>query len=188
MAVPPPFATVADLGFALQRPNLDRDAGLLALERASGAIRGWCGWSITREVVTSKVINNYSVSSRLWLPTLWLVSVDSLVEDTFTLVPNVDFAWDASGKVRRGKGFWSTHYNAITVGYTHGYDPTTDTARLEPLRTVCLAVAGRLLSNPLGHAMERSGTEQWQISLSASESTLTDGEKEDLEPYRLEPF
>jgi hypothetical protein len=181
----PPFAGVEDLVDTVQRDTLDRDAAALAVSRASGVIRSHCGWSISREVVTGFVAPMRRASRSLWLPTMWLVSVDALTEDGYVSTAQVDYTYDSTGRVVRAAGYWSPNIGGLVVSYTHGY-PDGDT-RLETPKHVCLALASRLVGNPYGHVMERTGTEQWQQPADVGTGTnLTPGEVADLGPYVLD--
>ena len=171
-----PFAGAGDLQNSLQRP-IPTDTAVDAVRRASGAIRGHCHWSISSEVVTGHVVNQRRLSGNFWLPTLWLVSIQSIVEDGVTLSAGY-YAPDHSGRVVRGSGYWTPNLGGLVVSYTHGY-PDED-PRLETVRDVCLAAAGRLVANPLRHSTESTGSESWGMGVASAGSTLTDGEKAQL--------
>lgn len=179
-----PFATVEQLGAALQRPDIDRDAATLALRRASGAIRGFCGWSVSADTVVAQTITMPYYSQNFWLPTLWLTSVTSLVEGGLTQVAGTHFAFTASGRVHRASGYWSVYHNDIVVSYTHGYPEGDD--RLETVRDVCLSIAARAFGNPYGHSSETTGTESWAAGVSNSVATLTAPDMEQLAHLQLE--
>jgi hypothetical protein len=180
-----PLAGVEDLGNALQRPDLPREVALLAVRRASGAIRAFCGWHVSQETVTAQVqpvLTGYLRT--LWLPTLWLQSITSITENGVVLDPSV-YAWRRSGKIVRASGYyWSTYADGVVVSYVHGY-PEGD-ARLEGVRDVCLSAASRLVGNPLRHSSETTGSEAWVAGVAQADATLTDGEREQLGPYALE--
>lgn len=171
-----PFAGASDLENRLQRP-VPRDTAVDALRAASGAIRGHCRWSVSEEVVTGYKVTQRRLSGNFWLPTLWLQTVDLIVEDGVTLLTSY-YDWDTSGRVVRGSGYWSPYMRSIVVDYTHGYE--ADDFRLETVRDVCLAAAARLVANPLRHSTESTGNESWGMGVAAAGSTLTDGEKQQL--------
>jgi hypothetical protein len=173
-----PFAEVSELEDTLQRTVM-RDAGVEALRRASGAIRGYCQWSVSEEVVIGRKISQRRVTADLWLPTLWLRSVDALVEGGVTLTPGTSFEWDETGRVRRGSGYWTPYMNQIVVSYTHGY-PDGD-ERLETVHDVCLAAAARLVANPMRHSSETTGNESWSSGVQIANQTLSDGERQQLD-------
>lgn len=172
-----PFVPVTDLEDTLPSP-VDRDRSTLAVTRASGAIRGHCHWSISTEVVTGWVVNQRTLSRSFWLPTLWLVSVDSIVEDGVTLTAHTDYEWDASGRVVRASGSWSPYMGGLVVGFTHGY-PDGD-HRLAVVQDVCLAAAARMVTNPSRHSSETTGNEAWVAGVAQSDQSLTDGERDQL--------
>lgn len=171
-----PFATVSELEDTLQRP-LPRDTAVSAVRRASGAIRGHCHWAISQEVVTNRVVNMRRLTGNLWLHTLWLQSVDKVVESGVTL-PGTYYAWDESGRVVRGAGYWTPNLGELLIDYTHGY-PEGD-ERLETVHDVCLAAATRIAGNPMRRSSESTGNESWQTGVGSVGSTLTDGEQEQL--------
>jgi hypothetical protein len=182
---PEPLAGVEDLGNTLQRPDLPREVALLAVRRASGAVRAHCGWHVSQETVTAQVQPVLLGWLRtLWLPTLWLQDVLSVTEDGVVLDPS-RYAWRRSGKIVRPSGYyWSTLTDGVVVSYVHGY-PEGD-ARLEGVRDVVLSAAARLVGNPLRHSSETTGNEAWVAGVAQADATLTDGEREQLGPYTLE--
>ncbi len=136
-----PFATAAELSLHLQRP-VNEDAALLALEGASGAIRAWCGWSISQEETTFTVEGSGLVP--LSLPTLLLTEVAEVVVDGETLAEGTgyeDYQFSRSGQLFRSAG-WPARVK-VTVECTHGHDPVPHVIRL-----LCLGVAARELNNP----------------------------------------
>lgn len=171
-----PFATVSELEDTLQR-DVMLQAGVEALRRASGAIRGFCHWSVSEQVVTNWKVNQTRLSGNLWLPTLWLTSIQSITEDGVVLGAGY-YAFDRNGLVRRGSGYWSPYLDGVVVNFTHGY-PEGD-ERLETVHDVCLAAAARLVGNPLRHSSETTGNESWSSGIQIANQTLSDGEREQL--------
>lgn len=177
-----PFATVEELQAAMQR-DVPRATALLNLQRASGAIRSETHWSVSREVVVDEVVNTGRGGYRLWLPTLHLVSVQSVVEGGLTLTDGSHFTWDASGTIYRN-GWWPRNVGSVVVSYTHGWDP--DHHYVITCKDICLAVAARLTGNPLRHSSETTGSESWVAGVAQAEATLSDGEIKQLAPFTLE--
>lgn len=187
------LASVEDLA-GLMKATLDETQARLTLERVSGAIRGYCQWAISRQVLTGQVFNAYG-RRKLYLPTLHLVSVELVVEDGVTLTtvpapPAVPYPTDDAyvftsyGALIRN-GFWSNYYDGVVVDYTHGYLPSD--AEMDVVRGVCLSAAARLLEDPTGHHSETVGSESW-VASDPDGGTLTKSDKADLEPFVLDYF
>lgn len=140
------FATPAELASALQVASVDTASATLALNRASGRIRLHCGWSISEETVTDEVFDGTGTRN-LWIPTLRLTAVGSLEVDGVALVEDTDYSWTSYGRVVRN-GCWPRTARSIVVTYTHGYP--SGHPKLEAVKDVCLALAGRLYDNPRG--------------------------------------
>lgn len=177
-----PLATANELVTAAQRPSLTPDQAQLALRRVSGAIRAWCGWPISLEVVTSQIIRpGRPWRSWLFLPTLHLVSVEGVTEGGVALVDGTDFEWNERGRLLRN-GWWSDVLDSIVVSYTHGF--ADGEAERELARDVCLAAAVRRVQNPQSHSSETTGTESWLAGVETVGRVLTDAERQELGPIR----
>lgn len=181
-----PLASVDQLQDAMQRTNLGRDAALSALTRASGAIRGHCHWNLSRQTVTGYVpraARRYTQD--LWLPTLYLVSVDAITISGVPLVPLVDYDWDSHGKVKLAS-YWPSTFRAVSITYTDGF--AAESSEMETIRDVCIAAAARLTGNPLARVSEQTGSEGWQVAAAQVEegSTLTRGERDTLAQWVLQ--
>ena len=153
-----PLASSTDLAITLDLPVNAQgvvlapgDRLVQAVERASGAIRGFCGWTISQETVTG-----FRVSARgrpsVWLPTLHLTDVASVKENGRLLVAGVDYDWFGDGRLLRLSGTWPGAPRGLEVAFTHGY-PAGD-PRLDAVRDACLAVAVRIYENPRGFRSE----------------------------------
>lgn len=180
-----PLASVDQLQGAMGR-TLNRDVAIYALDRASAAVRGACGWVISREVVADEVHNSSRYRRKLFLPTLHLVSIESVVEDGVTLTADEDYAFDRVGILYKVGGWWTTNIDGLVVSYTHGYQP--EEKQMDLARTVTVAAAKRLLANPFDHQSESTGTESWVASQSSIGVTLTKDERADLGPLMMEPI
>lgn len=154
-----PFASVEELQNSLRLTNLPAATALLALKRASSLVRGHCHWGISREVVVSQTQPPMTRwSSRLFLPTLHLVSVESVVEAGQVLGLGLDYRWTQAGVLYRG-GYWAI--SDVVVSYTHGYD--VDDYRYDLAKDATLRLAAKMVDNPAGHASEQTGSEGWTV-------------------------
>lgn len=180
-----PFATPVELRNWLQLeqaelPDTDPTA-LLVLKVASGAVRTFCQWHVSAEVVTAKRIRSRGVRS-LWLPTLWLRQVTALTMDGVA-VSQADYAWGEEGRVELLRSWWRDA--TFEVSYEHGFEephPALDT-----MKGVVLSAAARLRDNPTFHRSETSGGEAVVAAGGALDvvSLLAEGERLQLHPYTL---
>lgn len=143
-----PLATVAQLGKSLQR-TVDPDAGLLALQLASGLVRNDLGWALSEETTTFVV--DGSATQLLSLPTLHLTAVHEVRVLGTVIEPTAPdggygYGYDFSerGQLFRAAG-WPTEFRSVAVDVTHGYAVIPDAAL-----AVVLAIAGRGVFNPGG--------------------------------------
>lgn len=148
------------------------------LAAASGAIQGYCGWSIVREVVQDAELDTNG-STLLVLPTLYLVSVESLYEGDTYLTDRTDYRFSRRGLIRRkpnGKA-WPNDYASVTASYTHGYEECPP-----EIAALCVNMAKRGDIVPTGVLQKQVGG----ISLQFKDTTLSDPEKGVLDAYALE--
>lgn len=137
-----PLATSADLAVWLRDPTLeDSEPADLVLAVASSAIRSFCGWGISATTVTSEVLDGTGERS-LWLPTLRLTAVASVIESGTTLTVVRDYDWTRYGRLIRA-GCWPRTARAVTITYTHGYVEVP-----EVVKGACLIVAAVMYKNP----------------------------------------
>ena len=88
---------------------------------ATGAVRDYCGWRVAKTAAETFTVRS-SGSAALFLPSLHVVSVDSVTEDGVVLAAS-DFEWDAGGVLERvGVAGWKTGRRTVTVTVTHGYE------------------------------------------------------------------
>jgi len=175
-----PFASVYELP-AQARQGVDAADAQAALDTVSGAIRSYCHWVVSREVVTGAKLSPAG-RRRVWLPTMALVSVEAVVEDGVTLAAGVDFDFDSTGLLLRA-GRWTTTMNGLLVSYTHGYAFTD--WQLQAVRGVCLSAAARHVGNPGGHRSETRGPFSWTVGGSGDDagSPLTAADHTVLDPF-----
>lgn len=172
----PPLVAEADWGKYSKSPAPANAATLLAA--ASGAIRSYCGWSITREVVEDEDLDTYG-NSLLVLPTLYLVSIEALWEGDTYLVDGVDYRWSRRGLIRRkpkGK-LWPNEYMSVRGSWTHGYEECP-----EEVAALCVSLANRADVVPTGLLQKQVGG----ISLQFKDVALTGPEERVLDAYALE--
>jgi len=184
----PAFATVTELRNLLRRDRdtLTDDQARLVLDMVSAAIRRECQWNLSEEVVVGEVFHAAGKPS-IWLPTLWLTSVDAVTENGSALTGGVHYAWTREGRVNRNAVFgWSS--GPIVVSYTHGYP--AGSRQLQDVKAVCLSAAARIPLNPQGLRSWTVGNEALTAAGSGLDvtSALSRSEKEELGPYRLDPL
>jgi hypothetical protein len=142
-----PLVTAEELAGYLRR-DLDRYSADLAVTGASGIVRSYCGWNLSRAVETLTVTANGSISVNL--PTLRLNDVTEVRADGAVLDP-AEYGWGSNG-VLAARYRWPLGMQYLAVDVDHGYDPVPDEVRLS-----CLSMASRLYSNPEGLSSKSSG-------------------------------
>lgn len=182
----PAFASVTDLRALLgkTRESLPDEQARVILDVVSAAIRRECGWALSAEVVVGEVFHASGRAS-IWLPTLWLTSVDAVSENGVALIDGVHYAWSREGRINRNAVFgWGD--GPVVVSYTHGYPPGS--RQIADLRTVALSAASRVPGNPQSLRSWTVGNESLTAAGAGGDltNTLTTSEKRDLDPYRLE--
>jgi hypothetical protein len=174
------FATPTELAGFLQQ-DLDTYSATQALDVASKAIRDHCGWEITQQ--TGAVITlDGNCEGSLWLPSMLVTAVSSVVEDGTTLTVGTQFDWTSYGKLIRVGRAWTWKPRSVVVTYTHGYATAPDS-----VKGVCLAAAGRRYQNPEARRSYTVGgvSESFAIPASGAVGFFYDTELTDLGPYRL---
>lgn len=172
----PPLVAEADWSKYSKSPAPANAATLLAA--ASGSIRSYCGWSITREVVEDADLDAYG-GPLIALPTLFLVSIEALYEEDTYLVDGTDYRWSRRGLIRRkpkGK-CWPNDYMSVRASYTHGYEECP-----EEVAALCVNLANRSDVVPTGLLQKQVGG----ISLQFKDVTLATAEERVLDAYALE--
>lgn len=174
------LATPTELAGFLQQ-DLDTYSATQALDVASQAIRDHCGWTISEETVTDKVLDSYGEHS-IWLPTLLLTAVGSVVEKGTTLTVVTDYDWTSYGRLIRS-GRWPNEARSVTVTYTHGYAIVPDS-----VKGICLAAAARRYQNPSQIRSLTVGavSESYVIPSTGQLGFFYDSELTDLNKYKLE--
>lgn len=176
-----PLAQPDDLSAFMQR-DVPENTARFALDTVSGAMRTHCGWNLSRQTLTDEPVERRSRRS-LFLPTLWLVSVESLQLGGSTLVSGVDFDWARNGTVIIGSSWGSS--GIARVSYTHGYD--VDHPRMDMLRGITVSAASRMVDNPMSYGNWSVGNESYGVRGNAADvsAILAGSEREQLEPLML---
>lgn len=173
----PPLADIADLEAHLGHP-VDPASGTAALENASGWVRSWCGWVLSREP-TDIMLADSDGTDTLDLPTLWINAVTQVIVAGITLTEDPDdpygYTWSRAGQLFRPAG-WPKQARAVSVFLDHGYEPIP-----HAIRGAVVAIAGRNAENPSNVRMETVGT----VIRQYHELTVTTLDTDVLGPYRL---
>jgi hypothetical protein len=144
-----PLITVDNLSGYLQRP-IDRYSAGICVAGASGIVRTYCHWNISRTVETLTVDGNSS--TLVTLPTLRLNDVTEVRVDGDVLDPGT-YSWGVNGVLMATTGYrWMAGLRRIEADVDHGYEPVPD-----EIAIVACAIAARLYSNPEGLAQKSSG-------------------------------
>jgi len=172
-------------------------AAELVLAGATAAIRRHTGQTISR-VTDDVAVLQGTWARELVLPQWPVVSVSAVQLNGF---PVATGTWILSGgsKLYRGNlpifngpddwggdmflSSWLGPMASIRVTYTHGFSTVPD-----DVRSICLAAAGRVVSNPAGLNSETIGNYSYQASTTgAGGELLTPVEMELLDHYSREP-
>lgn len=177
------FATPADLASWIQS-DVDTATATLLLASSSAAIRAYCGWNITEEVVTGDVIDG-SGDWDIWLPTRNLTAVASVSNDGVALTVGTQYEWFRTGRLTRLAALWTRKAKGVLATYTHGYP--TGHPKLDLAKAVCLTASARQMTNPAGLRSETVGGASWTMAGEGPEATsaLTEGEQYSLYPLAL---
>lgn len=174
-----PLASLAELEKHMQTTfatTPEQDQATLALELASGAVRAYCGWPISR---TQEIIEAYGEESTvLTLPTLMLQGVTAVTVDGTDLnMGDGSIVWTVKGQVYRRDG-WH-RFSVVTLDIDHGYDVIPDLIKL-----VTLDLAGKQMNNPQGLVSATVGEVSRTYS-NSSTATLSTLHQNLLDRYRV---
>jgi hypothetical protein len=151
------------------------------LLQAEALVRSYCGWHIAPSRADVEETLAGSGASPLFLRSLYVTAIASVVDDGTALAVTDDYLWKANGEIRRA-GYWGT--GDVVVTYTHGYaEPPAE------VTAVVQAIAQRAVQNPGSIVRQQVG----QVSDTYSQSgfnqslpmALLDAEKEILDAYRI---
>jgi hypothetical protein len=168
-----PLADVDDLRRLTGAAWVDQHAALLALRAASGQVRTYCGWAISREDHAEAVVD-CDGGRVVTVPCLYLTEVHT-VEAGGT--PLTDYEWSRTGVLFRRAG-WPAALRGVRVVYSGGY---TDIPP-ELVAVVC-GLAGRL-SVPAGVASWSVGSQTVTFNSEAAPG-LASVEETILDRYRI---
>lgn len=151
------------------------------LEQAEALVRAYCGWHIAPSRVAAEETLHGSGARAIFLRSLYVTELTSLVQDGTTLTFDDDYTWDANGAITPA-GTWGT--GDLVVTYTHGYDeaPAEVTAIVQSIAQRAVQNPGSLVRRqvgPFGDTYSQTGFNQ---SLPLA---LLDAEKEVLDTYRI---
>lgn len=159
---------------------IEEESARAALRRVSGAARRFTGWNLSRESVVGWV-EQAEDGQTIYLPTLWLVSVESVSLGGITLAAGT-YSTSRDGRVTLARAYRT--WGDVSIDFTHGYDP--DSADMDNIRGIVAGAAARLLNNPEGLRSQTIGTETWTVGVAPMDdpnSTLSSGEERELSPY-----
>ncbi|THV27937.1 hypothetical protein [Glycomyces paridis] len=142
------------------------------LNAASGVIRTYVEWSISREIIVDARIDAPG-GTLLMLPTLLLVDVAAIAVDAVAVT---DFDWSEAGMVERAVG-WPRGFRRLTVSYTHGYETVPD-----EVKSYTVAVASAAAASVAGKVQESIG--DWSATYATVERVFGSMGKTILNRYR----
>lgn len=177
-----PFAVPSELVDFMREPVPEATAKL-NLAIASGSVRGYVHWCLSAEFAENKRVRVQPGQRSIWLPTLNLRSVVSLLSGAVPLVEVTHFDWFDEGRITlRSGAYTSTVY---TVSYHHGY--LDDHPAVAVAKGVVLNAAARLCDNPTSHRSESTGSEAVVAAGAGGDvvSVLSEGERRQLDPWAL---
>lgn len=145
------FATAEDLGAYLGETLTGSRLlqSIVALEIATATIQGWTRRRL-EFVEDDTVLLAGTRSAELVLPEAPVVNVTAVELDGVAVAAS---SYQRTGAVLHRSGGWGSPGGAVEVTYSHGYQPIPD-----DVRVVCLQMAARGLSNPLGIRQEGIGS------------------------------
>ncbi|WP_172121412.1 hypothetical protein [Actinomyces faecalis] len=145
---------------------------------AEAAVLAWCGWHVT-PVITQTLTLDGEGSASLHLPSGHVVDVSEVKVDGRPLNRG---CWDFSeaGMLRTRRGRFPDRFRCVEVTLTHGFKEAPALAAVVT-RSVLAACA-----SPMGATSESAG--QVSIRWGRSGMTLSEEDKADLAPYRLQSW
>lgn len=170
-----PLATAGELETHLQR-DLDQAGADQALSLASGAVRAYCGWDLSREDTTFYI--EATGDPLVTLPTMELIAVTEVRATGGTIVDPALYPYTFG---RKGQ-VWGTFAPCVQYEFdvTHGYEPIPDALKL-----VTLDLSARSLSNPESLVSASSGQVSRTWGSNTGGVTLTDLHRRLLDRYSL---
>ena len=154
------------------------DVDQTRFDGAVAAIRNYCGWRIAPLVNETFTVDGPG-GTELMLPTLQLVSVESVTDDGRALTDGVDFDWSEDGSLERRYGCWSSRKRGVVAQVQHGYAYAP-----ADVVSVVLDAVSRAVAVPAGQQPEKMGP--FEFGGSAGGVDFFESEKKILDHYRLE--
>lgn len=146
------------------------------LAQAQSAIRSYCGWHVAPNITETLLLDGRG-SSHLWMPSLFVTEVTTVVNEGTTLTSE-EYDWSADGYLQRRNGYWSSRPRQVSVTLTHGYEDIP-----ADLVGVAVARAARFASSPAGVKREQAGS----VSLERESNGFLADELAILDHYKLPP-
>lgn len=180
------FASVDQLRSFIGDSGFDSARAQLILDAVSDAIRDTLGWTVTEEADRVLTLDGDG-DKHLFLPSLRLTAVSSVVEDGKALTLNIDYVWRENGTLTRVAGDpcsptpWTCRPRAVTVTFTHGYPEA-----IVPgvFRAVTLDHAAPFTSNP-GGALKSETIGQVSLTYADVRAQTKAGDDSRLDRYRI---
>lgn len=177
-----PLATVDELEKHLGHTLDDQEAAEQALTLASGAVRAYCKWEISRNPAADMEVYGDG-SHMITLPTLCLLDVMSIAVDGVDIGPltrSVDLMWSRKGQIHRTEGW---HEEAVVnLVVDHGFEPVPDAVKLVTLDAAC-----RQLTNPENLVSATTGavSRTWSSTSTTETTALSALHQVLLDNYRI---
>lgn len=177
------FASVDELRSFIGDQALDSARAQLILDGVSDAIRDELGWNVLEETTTLTV--DGEGRTHLFLPTLRLTAVISVMEDGVALVDSTDFTWRGNGTLTRVSGDpcslsrWTCRPRGVVVTITHGYPVAPGV-----FKAVTLDHASVFANNP-GGALKSETIGQVSLTYADVRSQTSAGKDARLDHYRI---
>lgn len=123
-----------------------------ALAAVSRSIRNRAGWHITPLVTDHALVLDGPGGRVLALPSMHIKTIHTLDDDgALYLEEDLRVSRGTGLTTKRSGAWWSSEYGAITVTMDHGHDVAED------LVMMCMTLAARGLSSPMGATREQAG-------------------------------
>lgn len=123
-----------------------------ALDAALATVQSYCGWHVGPSIAGATAsVWSPGAGEAIFLPTLKLTAVTSVVQDSVTLDP-ATYTFESYGTIRRTPGKFFSLLSKVTVTFTHGYTTLPD-----DVEDVVLLAAQRALTDTRGLVPRVSG-------------------------------
>ena len=153
-----------------------------AVAAASGFVRDSCHWHIWPQISDTRKVRPAG-GELLVLPTLMLVSVESITVNGTSLDPDAVTAWEYGVLERMDGRCWPTH-GVVTVDFTHGYQGVPAS-----IRAVCQSIAKRWPTSATPWTTRQMGSARVSATGTGAlvPGTLTVVEQMVIDRYTIEP-